>query len=59
MVTVLKEETRRPVRSRGVTFVSSDSELRSEGDGCERARDSDRMIVSEFGTRRMTEVIAL
>lgn len=58
-VTVLKEETRRPVGScRGDTF-SSDSEFCGERDECERVRGSDRMIVREFGTWRMTEVISL
>lgn len=50
MVTVLKEETRRPVGLRGRTAVASDSESCGEKDEGERTRVSDRMMVSEFGT---------
>lgn len=59
MVTVLKEETRRPVGSGGGNAILSSSDVRNKLDLCDVVRGSDRMIVSEFGTRRMMEVIAL
>lgn len=59
IVTVLKEETRRPVGSRWGDAIPSVSEFLSERDEYERGRGSDKIMVSEFGTWRMTEVIAL
>lgn len=59
IVTVLKEETRRPVGwGRGEAILSS-SESRNKLDLCDVVRDWDRMIVSESGARRMMEVISL
>ena len=58
-VTVLNEETRRPVGSLGGNAILSNSEFSGERDVRDRRGASDRMMVSAFGTLRMIPVIFL